>query len=67
MRHYQGLDDRPGTGISVEEHVSYVVIEGLNGVNRQQSKKVFLPSTMKNVLISLFQQIFTDVWLLENF
>ena len=48
LRHYQGLDDRPGTGISVEEHVSYVVIEGLNGVNLQPSKKVFLPSTVKN-------------------
>ena len=48
MRHYHGLNDTPGTCISVEEHVSYVFIEGLNGVNRQPSKKVFLPSTVKN-------------------
>ena len=41
MRHYQGLDDTPGTGIPVEEHVSYVFIEGLSGVNLQPSKKVF--------------------------
>ena len=48
MRHYHGLNDTPGPCISVEEHVSYVFIEGLNGVNRQPSKKVFLPSTVKN-------------------
>ena len=74
MRHYQGLNDTAGTGIPVEEHVSYVFIEGQNGVNRQPSKKVFLPSTVKNAYqyfkifkISLLQQVLTDVWLLENF
>ena len=49
MRHYQGLNDTAGTGMRVEDHVSYVFIEGLNGVNRQPSKKFFfLPSTVKN-------------------
>ena len=49
MRHYQGLNDTAGTGMPVEDHVSYVFIEGLNGVNRQPSKKFFfLPSTVKN-------------------
>ena len=49
MRHYQGLNDTAGTGIPVEDHVSYVFIEGLNGVNRQPSKMdFFLPSTVKN-------------------
>ena len=74
MRHYQGLNDTAGTGIPVEEHVWYVFIEGQNGVNRQPSKKFFLPSTVKNAYLyfkifkmSLFQQIFTDVRLLENF
>ena len=41
MRHYQGLNDTAGTGILVEDHVSYVFIEGLNGVNRQPSKTIF--------------------------
>ena len=56
MRHYQGLDDRPGTGISVEEHVSYVVIEGLNGVNRQPSKKVFFTVNGEKCIL-IFQDI----------
>ena len=56
MRHYQGLDDTPGTGISVEEHVSYVFIEGLNGVNRQPSKKAFFTVNHEKCVL-IFQDI----------
>ena len=53
MRHYQGLDDTPGTR---EEHVSYVFIEGLNGVNRQPSKKVFFTVNREKCVL-IFQDI----------
>ena len=56
MRHYQGLNDTAGTGMPVEDHVSYVFIEGLNGVNRQPSKKFFFftVNREKCILISRY-------------